>query len=131
MPKVALTDRFVANAKAQGVPQLDYFDGGTPGLALRVSSRGRKTWTFHYTSPRDGKRARLTIGTYPATTLAGARGLATEARGAIEKGNDPRLQASGAMTVAALVDSYVEKHVAPHCEALLRLSVGLERTSSR
>ena len=65
MPKVALTDRFVAHAKAQGVPQLDYFDESTPGLALRVSSAGRKTWTFHYTSPRDGKRARLTLGTYP------------------------------------------------------------------
>jgi integrase len=122
MPKVALTDRFVLHAKAQGVPQLDYFDEGTPGLALRVSSRGRKTWTFHYTSPRDGKRARFTIGTYPATSLASARGLATEARGAIEEGNDPRLQASGAMTVAALVDSYVEKHVAP-----LRSAAEIER----
>jgi integrase len=122
MPKVVLTDRFVSNAKAQGVPQLDYFDEGTPGLALRVSSRGRKTWTFHYTSPRDGKRARLTIGTYPATTLASARGLATEARGAIEEGNDPRLHASGAMTVAALVDSYLEKHVAP-----LRSATEIER----
>jgi integrase len=113
MPKVALTYRFVSHAKAQGVPQLDYFDEGIPGLALRVSSTGRKTWTFHYTSPGDGKRARLTIGTYPATTLANARGLATEARGAVEAGDDPRTRTSGAMTIAALVDSYVEKHVAP------------------
>ena len=126
MPKVALTDRFVAHAKAQSVPQLDYFDESIPGLALRVSSRGRKTWTFHYTSPRDGKRARLTIGTYPATTLANARGLATEARGAVEQGNDPRVQASGAMTIAALVDSYLEKHVAP-----LRTAAEIERRIRR
>jgi hypothetical protein len=66
-----------AHAKTQGIPQLDYFDEALPDLALRVSSAGRKTWTFHYTSPKDGKRARLTIGTYPATTLASARGLAT------------------------------------------------------
>ena len=122
MPKVALTDRFVAHAKAQGVRQLDYFDETIPGLALRVSSAGRKTWTFHYTSPKDDKRARLTLGTYPATTLASARGLAIEARGTIEKGTDPRTQASGAMTVAALVDSYVEKHVAP-----LRTAPEIER----
>src|SRR5260370_10457967 len=112
MPKVGMTDRFVAHANAQGVPHFDYFDESVPGLALRVSSCGRKTWTFHYTSPRDGKRARVTLGTYPATTLASARGLATEARGVVEQGNDPRMQVSGAMTVAALVDSYVEKHVA-------------------
>jgi integrase len=122
MPKVALTDRFVSHAKAQGVPQLDYFDEGVPGLALRVSSTGRKTWTFHYTSPGDGKRARLTLGTYPATTLANARGLATEARGSVEAGNDPRTRTSGAMTVAALVQSYVEKHVAP-----LRTATEIER----
>jgi integrase len=126
MPKVALTDRFVSHAKAQGVPQLDYFDEGVPGLALRVSSTGRKTWTFHYTSPGDGKRARLTIGTYPATTLANARGLATEARGAVEAGTDPRTRTTGAMTIATLVQSYVEKHVAS-----LRTAVEIERRIRR
>ena len=126
MPKVALTDRFVAHAKAQGVPQLDYFDESIPGLALRVSSGGRKTWTFHYTSPGGGKRARLTLGTYPATTLANARGLATEARGTVEAGADPRTRTSGAMTVAALVESYVEKHVAS-----LRTAVEIERRIRR
>ena len=122
MPKIALTDRFVAHAKAQGLPQLDYFDEAIIGLALRVSSRGRKTWTFHYTSPSDGKRARLTLGTYPATTLANARGLATEARGAVEAGTDPRTRTNGAMTMASLVQSYVEKHV-----AALRSATEVER----
>jgi integrase len=126
MPKVVLTDRFAAHAKAQGVPQLDYFDESIPGLALRVSSTGRKTWTFHYTSPGDGKRARLTIGTYPATTLANARGLATEARGAVEAGTDPRTRTSGAMTVTALVESYIEKHVAS-----LRTAAEIERRIRR
>jgi integrase len=126
MSKVALTDRFVAHAKAQGVPQLDYFDESNPGLALRVSSRGRKTWTFHYTSPSDGKRARLTLGTYPATTLANARGLATEVRGAVEAGADPRTRTSGAMTIASLVESYIEKHVAS-----LRTATEVERRIRR
>jgi integrase len=126
MPKVVLTDRFVAHAKAQGVPQLDYFDENIPGLALRISSTGRKTWTFHFTAPGDGKRARLTLGTYPATTLANARGLATEARSAVEGGTDPRTRTSGAMTVAALVESYVEKHVAS-----LRTATEVERRIRR
>ena len=126
MPKIALTDRFVAHAKAHGVTQLDYFDESIPGLALRVSSGGRKTWTFHFTAPGDGKRARLTLGTYPATTLAGARGLATEARGAVEAGTDPRTRTSGAMTIMALVESYVEKHVAS-----LRTATEVERRIRR
>jgi integrase len=126
VPRVVLTDRFVAHAKAQGVPQLDYFDESIPGLALRVSSAGRKTWTFHYTSPRNDKRARLTLGTYPATSLANARGLATEARGEVEQGNDPRTRVSGAMTLGNLVESYIEKHVAS-----LRTAAEIERRLRR
>ncbi len=72
MPRIALTDRFCLGAKSKA-PQTDYFDSDTPGLALRVSSAGHKAWTFHYTSPRDGKRARHKLGTYPALTLAKAR----------------------------------------------------------
>src|SRR5882724_5726408 len=71
MPKVALTDRFVAGAKPDSTGRTDYFDAGTKGLALRVSD-GAKTWTYHFTSPKYGKRARLKIGTYPALSLARA-----------------------------------------------------------
>ena len=39
-----------------------------------------------FTSPKDGKRARLSLGTYPATPLAKARTLAIEARGQVEAG---------------------------------------------
>lgn len=72
MPTIALTDRFCSTAKALGV-QTDYFDEQVAGLAFRVTNRGNRSWCFHYRSPRDGKRARATIGTYPATSLAMAR----------------------------------------------------------
>ena len=81
------------------------------GLALRVTNRGNRSWCFHYRSPRDGKRARATIGTYPATSLAAARGKALEARGHVDGGDDPRLvlagQATAGMTIAGLVDAYL------------------------
>ena len=51
MPRLALTDRFVAGAKAGTTPQIDYFDSKTPGLALRVSSGGHKAWSFLFTAP--------------------------------------------------------------------------------
>src|SRR5262245_42074507 len=77
MPKVALTDRFVQGVKT-GEIQEDYFDDSpkTRGLCLRVSNAGRKTWGMIFTSPKDGKRARINFGTYPATSLAQARTFA-------------------------------------------------------
>jgi integrase len=117
MPRLSLTDRFAAGAKSAQV-QTDYFDDKVVGLALRVSSSGRKTWTFLFTSPKDGKRARMTLGGYPQTSLAQARTLALEARGQLDEGHDPRdarrAQAVGAMTLAALIASYLEKHARPN-----------------
>ena len=110
MPRVALTDRFCSTVKPLGV-RTDFFDETVPGLALRVTEKGHRSWSYLFTSPRDGKRARATIGTYPATTLAAARGKALEARGHVEAGKDPRLvlagQATAGMTVAGLVDAYL------------------------
>jgi integrase len=110
MPTIALTDRFCAGAKSND-GQIDYHDATVPGLALRVTEHGRRTWCFHFRSPRDGKRARASIGTYPSTSLAAARGKALEARQHVEAGNDPRLvmagQATAGMTVAVLVEAYL------------------------
>jgi integrase len=87
--RLLLTDRFCERAKpAQGQPQTDYFDEQVSGLALRVAE-GHKAWTFHFTSP-GGKRARLTFGSYPATSLGAARTRATEAKALVEAGKDPR-----------------------------------------
>ncbi len=121
MPRVELTDRFVAGAKAG-----DYFDAKTAGLNLRVTPNGVKSWFTVYTSPKDGKRARVTLGRYPQTSLARARTLAIEARGHADEGQDPRdvrAAQAGAMTVRQLVTSYLEKHVRPN----LRSADAIER----
>jgi integrase len=99
--RVLLTDRFCQHAKS-AQPQTDYFDENVSGLALRVTKLGTKAWTFHYTS---GKRRRLTLGRYPALSLAAARTAATEAGTAIAEGRDPR--APGVMTVAVLSEAYI------------------------
>ena len=88
MPRVALTDRFCATVKPLSA-RTDYFDATVPGLALRVTEGGHRSWSYTYTSPRDGKRARATIGRYPATSLAAARGKALEARGQVDEGMTP------------------------------------------
>ena len=80
MPRLDLTDRFCATIKTKKL--VDYFDAKTTGLGLRVSPTGVKAWSVMFTIPGSQKRARLSLGSYPATSLARARTLAIEARGA-------------------------------------------------
>jgi integrase len=112
MPQVALTDRFCSSAKADGL-RTEYRDVLVPGLALRVTNTGHRSWSFVFTSPRDRNLARVTIGTYPATGLAAAREKANEARGLVEMGEDPRVtlagQHSAGMTIADMVANYLKK----------------------
>src|SRR5262249_26957286 len=105
--RLLLTDRFSERAKpAQGQTQTDYFDESVPGLALRVAA-GHKAWTFHFTSPSNGKRARLTFGSYPATSLGAARTRATEAKALIEDGKDPR--AAEAEPLQGICEEYLRR----------------------
>ena len=104
--RLLLTDRFCERAKpAQGQTQTDYFDESVPGLALRVAE-GHKAWTFHFTSP-NGKRARLTFGSYPATSLGAARTRAIETKALVEAGKDPR--ATEADTLQAICEEYIRR----------------------
>lgn len=107
--RVALTDRFVASAKAGA----EYFDARVRGLSLVPLRQGpAKTWWFHFTST-DGRRARVKLGSYPVMPLAAARAGALQARAAVETDKDPRAQVSDDMTVAALVENYIAKRVLP------------------
>src|SRR6516164_7400426 len=91
--KVQLTDRFCAHAKALGEAQTDYFDATISGLALRVTAQGTKAWTLLHGTPR----RRVTLGRYPALSLAAARTLALETK-----------EGRTAGTVAALADTYIK-----------------------
>ena len=60
-----------------------YFDTKVRGLALRVTPAGAKTWAFVYRA--HGKSPQwLTLGSYPALTLADARTLALSHRHAVD-----------------------------------------------
>jgi hypothetical protein len=130
MATVALTDRFCSTVKpSKG--RIDYFDTTVQGLALRVTDQGHRSWCFHYRSPRDGKRARATIGTYPSTSLATARGKALEARGHVEAGNDPRLVLAGQATAGLTVAGLIEAYLADPEKASLRSKPEMERRLRR
>jgi integrase len=62
MPTVRLTARSVDSAKPPSSGQLDLWDAGCPGLGLRISSRGTKSWTVLYRA--GGQQRRATLGRY-------------------------------------------------------------------
>jgi hypothetical protein len=107
MPKRALTDRFCASAKpAEGDVQTDFYDEDCPGLALRVSGRS-KTWTFFFTI--GDKRVRMSLGNYPAVSLAKARTRVSEARAEIAERRDPRRVFAKPDTLRAICENWLAR----------------------
>ena len=58
----------VERMRAPASGQIDHFDHGYPGLALRVSYGGAKAWVDFYRL--FGKQKRLTLGRWPSMSLA-------------------------------------------------------------
>lgn len=85
----SLTARFCEGVKPVSGRQMDYLDTDVPGLALRVSGRGRKTWTFRYRNSA-AKQCRITIGVFSdALGLAEARTRARRLQTLVDDGGDP------------------------------------------
>jgi len=94
MPKKALTEAAVKRLKPPASGQQDIFDRGYPGLCLRISYGGGKSWTFFYRhglDPKTGKPRlrRMKLGLYPAMSLGNAREAWREARQEALSGKDP------------------------------------------
>ena len=101
-PHKALTARFVEAVTKPG----KYFDG--QGLFLRVQPNGARQWVQRITIR--GKRSELGLGSPPAVSLATARTLALENRGAAMLGRDPIQEKRGAragLTFEAAVNEYL------------------------
>jgi Arm DNA-binding domain len=99
-----------------------YIDGDTPGLELRVSPEGRKSWSIRY-RPKGGERKRET--TYPAVSLAAARQRAKDIGAAAAKRMDlpapeqrkreeQRKADNRRHTVGDLIDEHVECYCKPN-----------------
>jgi integrase len=68
--------------------QVDYFDRGYPGFALRLSYGGARTFEHFYRWI--GKPTRRTLGQWPSVTLSAAREQWRRDREALTRGEDPR-----------------------------------------
>jgi Arm DNA-binding domain len=87
MAKIKITNAVLERLKPPAVGQVDYFDSAYPGLALRITAKGVKSWT--YFGRVHGKIKRATLGRYPDLSLAKARRKAGETADAMRQGIDP------------------------------------------
>src|SRR5215471_2298503 len=87
MPRRHLTAAAVSRIKSPTSGQVDHFDAGYPGLALRVSYGGGRSWVYFYRL--HGRQRRLTLGPWPALTLEVAREAWRTARENVSKGKEP------------------------------------------
>lgn len=97
--------------------RIDYAVKGECGLRLRVSARKdggvNKIWSLLYTRKSDNKKCRLTLGEYPAMSLAEARQVAGRHRNAVREGADPaqtRREEKKADTFVDLAGEWLTRH---------------------
>jgi integrase len=96
MTRRHLTAVGLSRIKPPAVGQVDHFDAGYPGLALRISYGGSRSWVYFYRW--QGKQKRLTLGPWPALELAQARDAWRDARKRLASGLEPIVAPPAAST---------------------------------
>jgi integrase len=95
MPSLPTTKPLRDKLTATGGRQIDFTDSGSrrvPGLALRVSPSGRKSWTITARRPGNKNPSRYNIGDYREMDLTDARDRAIKFKGDLREGLDPVLE---------------------------------------
>ncbi|WFU52361.1 integrase arm-type DNA-binding domain-containing protein [Bradyrhizobium pachyrhizi] len=124
--KKRLTDIFLKTAKADKDSRLDVFDSEVPGLMLRITESGTKTFSFKYKIRGTNNTARVTIGAYPEVSLEDARETARGYRADIRAGNDPRLEKIAKIKVTSTIATktfedvcheYIESYSKPNLDS--------------
>jgi integrase len=86
--KAKLTDTGVRSYQPRAA-QYSIGDAACPGLCIRITPKGIKTFAFAYRNKGTGKVTWLTLGRYPDVPLAQARALANDARKTAALGGMP------------------------------------------
>lgn len=81
-----LSDSACSSAKPKP-SEYQLYDGN--GLGLLVKANGKKIWRYRYTRPGSQSRNQMSLGQYPAITLADARKKRIEMEQLLTKGIDP------------------------------------------
>lgn len=84
-----LTNNEILKAKPQ---EKDFTLHDGDGLFLLVKTSGKKLWRFRYQRPASRSRTNLSLGSYPALTLAVARQMRDQYLSLLAQGIDPQKQ---------------------------------------
>ena len=130
--RVKLTDAAIRSYEARAA-QYAIGDTACPGLCIRVTPKGVKTFAFAYRNKATRKVEWLTLGRYPDLPLTRARELANDARKTVAAGGTPiaakvrHLESErAAMTYAKVVELYYDAHL-----STLRTGHGIRTTLQR
>lgn len=85
-----ITDTAVQKAKAI---EKDLTLHNGDGLFLLVKTTGKKLWRFRYLRPGSSSRTMVSLGAYPALSLADARQIRAEKLAILARGIDPQAAA--------------------------------------
>ena len=123
MPK--LTDRFLAALRVdEGRKDRLVFDTACPGLGVRLTTKGTRTFLVQWTDPATRRKVREPVGVWGGITIEQAREAARARLGEVAKGIDPkaarihrraeaeRERAEAALTFDALVSEWAALHLA-------------------
>ncbi|QLS05074.1 tyrosine-type recombinase/integrase [Citrobacter freundii] len=84
-----LTNNEILKAKPR---EKDFTLHDGDGLFLLVKTTGKKLWRFRYQRPGSNSRTNLSLGSYPALTLAAARHIRDQYLATLAQGMDPQQQ---------------------------------------
>jgi Arm DNA-binding domain len=86
--KAKLTDTGLRSYQPRAA-QYAIGDAACPGLCIRITPKGVKSFAYAYRNKGTGKVEWLTFGRYPDVSLARARELANDARKTVADGGRP------------------------------------------
>lgn len=121
MPRLKLTDLKLKGLKPAGVgDRYDVMDAVVPGLGVRVTDKGQRTFILLTRFPGSTNPTRRSLGEYGKMTLDGARQKARHWHELIGKGIDPAIEAQRERdaetlkqdtTFGAVAEEFLKRHV--------------------
>lgn len=115
-----LTHTEVQKAKAIE-KDLTLHDGD--GLFLLVKTTGKKLWRFRYLRPGTSSRTMVSLGAYPALSLADARQIRAEKLAILARGIDPQAKEAAEAEQQQIAQESIFLNVAKQWFALKKASV--------
>lgn len=118
-----LTHTEVQKAKAL---EKDFTLHDGDGLFLLVKTTGKKLWRFRYLRPGTSSRTMVSLGAYPALSLADARQIRAEKLAILARGIDPQAKEAAEAEQQQIAQESIFLNVAKQWFALKQASVSVK-----